>query len=171
MWDVSGVTGAAPVWQDVMRYLHAGASTAQPVPARPAGVVGQAIRYQSNIEAPREEYFLTGTAQSVIVSAVPEQIRPAISHPPPGMLVALDPDIPPARQRIRFEAQGAAHGTWRLDGKPLGARAGSPASSGRILYDWMPWPGQHTLALLDTKGKVLDEVRFEVRGATVKGRR
>jgi penicillin-binding protein 1C len=25
MWNVSGVTGAAPVWQDVMHYLHAGA--------------------------------------------------------------------------------------------------------------------------------------------------
>ncbi|MET0964739.1 MAG: penicillin-binding protein 1C [Noviherbaspirillum sp.] len=30
MWHVSGVSGAAPVWQDVMHYLHAGAPAPQP---------------------------------------------------------------------------------------------------------------------------------------------
>ena len=30
---------------------------------------------------------------------------------------------------------------------------------------WLPWPGRHRLELLDAKGKVLDSVRIEVRGA------
>jgi len=154
MWDVSGVSGAAPVWQDVMHYLHAGAPAPQP-PA-PASVQAQAIRYENHAEAARTEFFLAGTAQSVIVPADAAQIRPAIRYPTPGLVVALDPDIPPSRQRIRLLAEGAREGRWRLDGKPL------PGN------DWAPWPGRHALALVDAGGKVLDEVRFEVRGAVVR---
>ncbi len=154
MWDVSGVTGAAPVWQDVMHYLHAGAPAPQP-PA-PGSVQAQAIRYEDRAEAARTEFFLAGTAQPVIMRADAAQISPAIRYPTPGMVVALDPDIPPSRQRIRPVADGAGVARWRLDGKPL------PGS------DWAPWPGRHALALVDAGGKVLDEVHFEVRGAVVR---
>ena len=154
MWNVSGVSGAAPVWQDVMYYLHAGAPAPQP-PA-PANVQSRAIRYENNAEAARTEFFLAGTAQSVIVPADAAQIGPAIRYPTPGMVVALDPDIPPSRQRIRLLADGARTARWRLDGKPLSGD------------DWAPWPGRHALALVDATGAVLDEVRFEVRGAVVR---
>ena len=154
MWNVSGVTGAAPVWQDVMQYLHSGAPA--PQPAAPAGVQAQAIRYQDSIEPTRTEFFLAGTGQAVITRSQAEQIRPGIDYPTPGMVVALDPDIPPSRQRIRLAAQGAHAPRWRMDGKVL---AGS---------EWAPWPGRHVLALLDGSGVVLDEVRFEVRGAVVR---
>jgi penicillin-binding protein 1C len=157
---VSGITGAAPVWQEVMQYLHAGAAASQPAP--PPGVLAQAIRYQGGVEAARTEYFLAGTAQSLIVTAQPDRIRPAIRYPTPGLLVALDPDIPPARQRMRLAAQGVDRAYWRLDGKPL------PGADSRADYDWQPWPGRHTLALLDAHGAVLDEVRFEVRGAVAR---
>jgi penicillin-binding protein 1C len=156
MWNVSGVTGAAPVWQDVMHYLHAGAPAPQP-PA-PASVQAQAIRYQDHAEAARTEFFLAGTAQPVIVPAEAAQISPAIRYPTPGMVVALDPDIPPSRQRIRLLADGVRAARWRLDGKPL------PGN------DWAPWPGRHALALVDARGAVLDQVRFEVRGAVVRAR-
>jgi len=156
MWNVSGVSGAAPVWQDMMHYLHAGAPAPQP-PA-PAGVQAQSIRYANHAEAARTEFFLAGTAQSVIVPADAAQLSPAIRYPTPGMVVALDPDIPPSRQRIRLLADGVGVGAarWRLDGKPL---AGD---------DWAPWPGRHALVLTDAGGKVLDEVRFEVRGAVLR---
>ncbi len=139
-----------------MHYLHTGAPA--PQPGVPAGVQAQAIRYENRAEAARTEFFLAGTAQPVIVPADATQIRPAIRYPTPGMVVALDPDIPPTRQRIRLLAEGARESRWRLDGKPL------PGN------DWSPWPGRHLLALVDAGGKVLDEVRFEVRGAVVRGR-
>jgi penicillin-binding protein 1C len=160
MWNVSGVSGAAPVWQEVMQYLHAGVPAPQPAP--PPGVLAQPIRYQDGVEAPRTEYFLAGTVQSLIVIAQPDRIRPVIRYPTPGLLVALDPDIPPARQRMRLAAQGVGRAYWRLDGKPLSSAAG------RADYDWQPWPGRHALALLDAHGAVLDEVQFEVRGAVVR---
>ena len=65
------------------------------------------IRYEQDVEAARTEYFLPGTAQAEIRLAHARDIRPAITYPTTGMLAALDPDIPPARQRIRFRAQGA----------------------------------------------------------------
>jgi penicillin-binding protein 1C len=62
MWDVSGVTGAAPVWQEVMQYLHErGRNGARDAgngpPAKPAGVQAQTIRYEQDVEAARTEYF------------------------------------------------------------------------------------------------------------------
>jgi penicillin-binding protein 1C len=84
-------------------------------------------------------------------------------------VVALDPDIPPARQRIRLSAQGVADARWRMDGKPLAA--GHDGHNGHDGHDgkaWAPWPGRHRLELLDRQGRVLDKVEFEVRGAAVK---
>jgi penicillin-binding protein 1C len=72
--------------------------------------------------------------------------------------VALDPDIPPARQRLQFVAVGSAV-RWRIDGREFarGARAA-----------WLPWPGRHVVQLTDERGVALDEVRIEVRGAGIK---
>ncbi|MDO8651803.1 MAG: penicillin-binding protein 1C [Undibacterium sp.] len=179
MWDVSGVTGAAPVWQEVMQYLHQhkvaqkGAakgvdrSADQRISANiaPAGIVMQAIAYEGQLEAPRSEYFLPGTEQTHIRIAKPEQIRPAIRYPTAGMLVAIDPDIPSERQRIRFAAQGVKQAAWLLDGKaPVNA---NKANGAALSIDWMPWPGKHLLQLVDSQGQVLDQLRFEVRGAIV----
>jgi penicillin-binding protein 1C len=69
---------------------------------------------------------------------------------------ALDPDIPPAAQRIRFEGEA---GTWVLDGRRLGAG---------MALAWPPWPGPHRLQLLAQDGRLLQAVRFEVRGATLR---
>ncbi|WP_295756370.1 penicillin-binding protein 1C [Undibacterium sp.] len=182
MWDVSGVTGAAPIWQEVMHYLHqhklansvANKLAAKSNPAAtspmqlPAGVLAQAIVYEGALEAARTEYFLAGTEQSLIRIAHPDQIRPLIAYPTAGMLVALDPDIPPERQRIRFAAQGVKQAAWLLDGKaPAKASAGNQTNQTALSIDWMPWPGKHVLQLVDSQGKLLDQVKFEVRGAVV----
>lgn len=177
MWDVSGVTGAAPIWQEVMQYLHARDQLRQRIPQKPEGVVAQEIRYDDKQEAPRQEYFLAGTEQALIRTAKSDDIGVAIRYPTAGMLVALDPDIPPERQRIRFQASGLSNGSWRLDGKLLSAAEAAPKNrrnknvrplpvqNPQLALDWMPWPGRHVLELLDDKQTVLDQVRFEVRGA------
>lgn len=168
MWDVSGVTGAAPIWQEVMQYLH----TQQPtqVPLKPSNVTAQPISYQGGLEAPRTEFFLPGTEQNIISVAHTNDIVPQISYPTRGMLVAIDPDIPPNRQRMHFAAQGVQGipgAIWILDGKALPVVKGKkPAAD--LGYDWMPWPGRHLLVLQDRQGKVLDQLRFEVRGAVSK---
>ena len=89
------------------------------------------------------------------------QATARITAPTPGSIIALDPDVPPARQRLQLRAAGpgSARAQWRLDGKPLGRGA-------RV--SWLPWPGRHVLQLADAQGGVLDELRFEVRGAEVR---
>jgi penicillin-binding protein 1C len=84
--------------------------------------------------------------------------RARITAPASGTIIALDPDIPPARQRLHFTATGGSAVHWRMDGKPLGRGPG---------VAWLPWPGRHVVQLTDAKGTVLDEIRFEVRGAGV----
>nr|MBA2673241.1 penicillin-binding protein 1C [Ramlibacter sp.] len=81
-----------------------------------------------------------------------------ILAPADGTIVALDPDIPPKRQRLRFAAAGAGL-RWVMDGKEFarGAQA-----------QWLPWPGRHRVELMDDKGRILDTVRIEVRGAGVR---
>jgi len=158
MWDVSGITGAAPVWAALMDFLHRHEPSRAPQP--PPGLAQQRVRFGDELEAARDEWFLAGTAQALVtLSPESDKDRRAarITAPSDGTIIALDPDIPPTRQRVRFEAEG--HGLrWRIDGKPLahGAQA-----------QWLPWPGRHTVELLDASGQVADTVRLEVRGAGV----
>ncbi len=171
MHDVSGVSGAAPVWHEVMEALHRGQGSA--APAMPAGVERVPVTFADNLEPARDEVFLSGTAITRIRMAGNAQPEsggkdgntgtPAISSPANGTIFALDPDIPPTAQRVWFHAQGIAGQTarsvqWRIDGKPAG-RGGEMA--------WLPWPGRHKVELLDAAGKVVDHIGIEVRGATV----
>jgi penicillin-binding protein 1C len=156
MHDVSGISGAAPVWQTLVRYLHEGRPSKPP--AMPAGVVAQHIDYEDQREASRDEVFLTGTAQATWQAGtqVTGTQRFGIASPRDGSIFAIDPDMPPASQRITFEGE---RGVWQLDGRRIGEGA-------RI--GWAPWPGRHELSLLGRDGRVLQSVRFEVRGASVK---
>nr|WP_254435178.1 penicillin-binding protein 1C [Pandoraea communis] len=163
MWDVSGVSGAAPIWHRMMDYLHR--RTASLPPAPPPGLEHVAVQYAEHVEPTREEWFLPGTSQSTIALSSLATKAPGgplwrIAGPADGTIVALDPDIPPANQRLWFQVAAAwpKGAAWRLDGKPLagGARTG-----------WLPWPGRHTLELVDAAGVVRDSIRFEVRGATL----
>jgi penicillin-binding protein 1C len=168
MWDVSGTTGAAPIWAAVMNYLH----KTQPsrAPQAPPGVVQMPVRFASGVgeqplEAARTEWFLQGTQQPVFAMSEPggAAVRPGqqarITAPSSGTVIALDPDIPPQRQRVGFSAEGIDV-RWLVDGK-LFAKGASA--------QWAPWPGRHVVQLAGVNGEKLDEIRLEVRGAAVKG--
>jgi penicillin-binding protein 1C len=154
MWDVSGVSGAAPVWRDVMDYLHRGQPSRAPTP--PAGVVRQQIAYQPALEASRGEWFIAGTESPVIALLQDGQRAPKILYPGDASIIAIDPDIPDATQRVFFQAQGGQGLRWRLDGADLG-----PASAG---YAWRPAPGSHELALIDADARTVAATTFQVRG-------
>jgi penicillin-binding protein 1C len=165
MWDVSGTSGAAPVWAAVMAYLHQREPSHAPVP--PAGLARMHTAFANALEAERDEWFIPGTEQErMALRDAPVRLaaadRPArITAPATGTIVALDPDIPPQHQRLSFTADGAQL-RWRIDGKPL---ASGPQAQ------WLPWPGKHVVQLADAHGTVLDEIKIEVRGAGVKPRR
>ncbi|HEY8973212.1 MAG TPA: penicillin-binding protein 1C, partial [Burkholderiaceae bacterium] len=131
-------------------------------PTPPDGLVAQPVTFDGHVEAPRTEWFIAGTetARVAMASAAGSAVR-LIASPDDKSVIALDPDMPPAVQRLRFEAVAPvpAGAWWRLDGKPLGAARPLP---------WAPWPGHHELALVDATGKALDTVTFDVRGAQAK---
>ena len=154
MRAVSGTSGAAPVWREVMLALHRQAVPTRP--ARPTGVEVRPVRFAGGIEPPRTEYFLRGTDQSVYGLAPPEARRTRITSPVSGSVYALDPDIPMDRQRIRITVAGAVGG-YRLilDRKDIG-----PAGAQPLI---LPGPGAHRLALQDRTGKAVDQILFTVR--------
>ena len=155
MHQVSGVSGAAPVWAGLMRYLHAGSPSRAPRP--PAGVIALQTQFDAVQEASRREWFLPGTELARVQGGEQAAQRAqGIRSPRDGSIYALDPDIPPAAQRLQFEG---APGIWRLDGRRL-------ASGSR--YTWRPMPGRHELSLLSAQGQLLETVHFEVRGASLK---
>ena len=194
MHEVSGTSGAAPIWAAVMGFLHAREPSR--APKAPQELVRAAVRFGPGpssgagapqpLEAARDEWFVPGTQQPLFAmdsiadeaygtsasgqktfkNAARAPAAPAsasvaaparITAPASGTVIALDPDIPPARQRLQFTATRDAV-QWRLDGKPLGRGARVP---------WLPWPGRHVVQITDAQGTVLDEVRLEVRGAGV----
>jgi penicillin-binding protein 1C len=162
MRDVSGVTGAAPIWRDLIHRLAVNAPSVQPAP--PGGITRVGIWFDPAVEPERKEWFLRGTEMSVIEGAAGTtdpvaSVTPHIRYPAADTIIALDPDIPNGAQRVVFEAAPAIDGLrWRLDGAPLA----TTDSHSRV--DWMPAPGKHTLALLAVDGQTLATIAFEVRG-------
>jgi penicillin-binding protein 1C len=157
MWDVSGVTGAAPIWRDLVHYLHRDLPSRPPV--APAGLVARDVHMESAVESDRQEWFITGTEpgeRSVRVAQAYTR-TPHIIYPGKGTLIALDPDIPAGHQWLDFSASPALPGLrWELDGERLTSQDGQ--------VSWQPVSGQHQLILLDQAGQALDKVMFEVRG-------
>lgn len=236
MHSVSGTSGAAPVWAEIMGFLHR--STPSRAPQPPAGLVQQQVQFGAAgpgaagsgaagqglpLESARSEWFIAGTQQAVFAmdhvasdagsernssrnharngaglaqaatqnrSVQPVPVR--ISRPANGTILALDPDIPPDRQRVQLiarQAGMAAEQDWR-DGRlrwrmvtqriaaPVqpGAAAAGGAGTSRVSevtreigrgsqVGWLPWPGRHRIELVDAAGTVLDSVQVEVRGA------
>ena len=158
MRDVTGITGAAPVWLDVMNYLHDRFASGQI--ARPRQVVAQQVRFPGAVEAPRIEWFIGETAPNSRAADLDDR-NPRIISPAPDTIVALDPDVPFGAQRIAFEASAAAlNSHWLLDGRVLGTVRG--------VHLWAPSPGVHTLALVSETGVALDTIGFSVRGAAAR---
>jgi penicillin-binding protein 1C len=171
-----------------MNHLHKTQPSRAPKP--PAGVVQATVQFTSSTapenmastpEAARSEWFIQGTQQNQFAMntganyaymtgtsgtnslkiTASTTFTARIIAPTSGTIIALDPDIPPNRQRVTFTSDGSKL-RWLVDGKPFAN--GSTAQ-------WLPWPGRHVIQLAGERGEVLDEVRVEVRGAGIKGLR
>ena len=158
MRDVSGVTGAAPIWLAVMNYLNGDSiETALPMPGN---VVRASVSYK---ETSRDELFLAGTESSVTQLKPTQAQKPRIVYPRDGEILSLDPDIPSANQRVIFSAEPTGINLqWRLVNKNIQQQI----VNGR----WQPQAGRYRLALTNALGEVVDEVGFEMRGSSAVGR-
>jgi penicillin-binding protein 1C len=163
MRNVSGVGGAAPAWGDLMRELHRNVGSKQPT--APAGVIAQNIRYDSELEPARTDWFVAGTQPQALKGQAAlirlESPRDAsklalITQPVNGSLMAWDPDIPAAQQGVILKHSGAASAYWMLNGKRLGGNL--------LLWQRDGVAGKVTLSLHSAEDVLLDTVQFELRG-------
>jgi len=154
MWNVSGVTGAAPVWFEIMKWLHR--YDGNVTPKKPEGVIARKIDFKNGIEPARVEFFAQGTElSSVILKDIIE--NPRITYPVPGTIIAIDPDIPEQNQFVLFETQSSdPHYVWRLNNEDLGL-INNPIV-------WKPKSGKYVLSIIDGGNNAVDSVEFEVRG-------
>lgn len=152
MWDVSGITGAAPIWHEIMAYLHSREKSRPPKP--PSGVVAKQFLQEAD-KISKTEWFLTGTEPVSVGPGHQTGKKPKIIYPPNEVLLAIDPDIPVGQQKVFFEATaGIKDLQWLLNGTIVGHGATCP---------WSPVGGSYTLKLTDTNARVLDEKTFTVR--------
>jgi penicillin-binding protein 1C len=155
MLDVSGVTGAAPAWSEIMQWLHEGRPSRPPNP--PGGVVAESIEFVPAVEPARRGWFLAGTELTRVEALGRGPATARIASPANGTTIALDPDIPLANQLVIVEGRGAdASLALYLDGRRLGS-AERPRR-------WRPVPGDHRVELRTADGGVRDSAEFTVRG-------
>lgn len=138
MHDVSGVTGAAPAWLEIVNWLHR--DTPSQPPALPV----------PGLDAGSSAPFVLPAGAGL----------PRILAPAAGSIMAIDPDIPEESQQVIFEADAGAGHRWVLDGGVLG-----PATTA---VAWRPIQGAHTLSLVGDDGRAVDRVSFRVRGGKVR---
>lgn len=172
MWNVTGVTGAAPIWADLITWLEQQAGGALPPPEAPTGVVRRKARL-SGVE--RELFVLAEmdngdsaddavlVDESVVSPGAVSTVfsQPRIVYPPKAMTIASDPDIPDARERLMLESSGdVERARWVVNGVELG-----PAPR-PVLLDMTP--GRSVIELVGANGEVLDRSTVTVLGGKAK---
>lgn len=156
MHEVSGVTGAAPIWHELMLFLHQ--SLPSRSPALPKQVICQMVEFQPAIEATRHECFAQGTERSVVQLQEDLANTQTIRAPLSQTIYALDPDRALTQQKIKFLASvDDSHAVyWRVNGVVV---------SNHVLFYWLPIRGKHRIELFRQKNNLLlDTVDIEVRG-------
>ena len=162
MHNVTGITGAGPIWADVMEAAAANFGAGRPS-APPANLLKRHIQFASSdghVEARRDEWFVRGTepASTQIAERETSSAGARIVMPTDGTIIALDPDIPAAHQRVQLKSGDVAQaGCWAVNDEHLGCSAAPMA--------WSPAAGNAVIKLMDADGKALDRVTVVVRGA------
>ncbi len=155
MWNVTGISGAAPVWLEIMNTLHTGRPSRAPQPA--PGILAKTVQFKDGIESPRQEWFIRGTEPEIVVALNTRYEKPRIISPTNGSIFSIDPDIPEENQSIFFQIHPATGKfEWMLNNTLI-----SDGMTG--LFLWKPERGNHVLSITDHKRHILDSVTFVVR--------
>ena len=156
MWNVSGVQGAAPVWLDMMNYLHQRQTSVEPPAPGPESVHMAQVYFPHN-GVRQNEWYLPGTEPNNGIVTVNDKEDTRIVYPAHGAIIALDPNLEATKEPMFFRLS-AENKALRLlvDGKDVGP--------GKVFTLWRPRVGKHVLTLVDKEKKVLDEIHFSVRG-------
>ncbi len=155
MSQVSGVTGAAPSWSDIMFYLHKNKESRPPQP--PPNIVSKAIRIEQKA-GQQTEYYIAGTEP--VTELVESSPRRGVSFTFPihGTTLVRDPHRSHLKQDlfVRYKGVAPEGSVLFLNGKKLGSLS-NPFKAENVPS------GQHHMEIKDAQGSVLAEVRFLLR--------
>ena len=134
MKDVSGVSGAAPLWRKIMDKLNEHEPSKIPL----------AI---AAIHLPDTQEKLASPEKSNVVHIV---------YPGDHAVLAFDPEIPVSHQKVLFRSEGPRDlGHWFLNGKAVAKLDQN--------YFWPVERGHYQLEVRSPKQDVLDHVEFVVK--------
>ena len=168
MAGVSGVSGAGPLWRQVMLLLHR--HRPGELPPWPPGITWAraCIDYQAathgGCRAWRSEAFMPGTGPAPVGESAdpgPRPLEVSLLTPVPGAIYALDPDLDPKLRVLHCRvavSRPVEAVTWRLDGRPVAP--GDDPLTLRLRLE----PGRHRLVVRARRGRETAEaaVRFTV---------
>ncbi len=157
MNKVSGVTGAAPSWLEIMEYLHK--NTPSKNPPVPSDVRMVSIRHLWRNQF-FQEYFLKGTeieSGSVIETTKDQQAQ--FVFPAEGSVLIKDPKIDPSRiaLNVSFKGHIPPQSDLFLNGQRLG-----PALNPYKISN--PPTGIHQLSIVSPQNRVVTQVHFSIKG-------
>jgi penicillin-binding protein 1C len=135
----------------------AGAGMWPPERIVPAGVFAAQVGFPPGGEAPRREWFITGTATA---QAMPPLLAARIVAPADRAIIGPAELAGDGGLWLRASAD-LARLRWTVDGVPAG-------SGGQVR--WQPAPGLHRVELRDERGRVVDAVEIAVRSAVTGAR-
>jgi penicillin-binding protein 1C len=140
MWNVTGISGAAPLFSQLVALLHENNPSHAPI--MPSAIVEK-----------DGDYYLPGTEPVSRDLAIRKQEVKKILFPQNGSQFAYDPEIPRDRQRILFTSS-AASAIWKINGRTLTADEKAKGF-------WPEKRGKYRLELWEDRK--LDEVTFFVK--------
>ncbi|MGE0633604.1 MAG: transglycosylase domain-containing protein, partial [Pseudobdellovibrionaceae bacterium] len=135
MWNVLGVTGAGPIWQRVITWLHENRK--------------EGTRHLAAEDAEGEN--------ASEVKTTPQQYPGArILYPPSGMIMAIDREIPAKNQKVPLLAEVPNHRRyhWQIGDKKLAVNSQDTL--------WTPIPGRHQIDLF-VEGKLVESAEVIVK--------
>ncbi len=146
MWNVTGITGAAPIFSQLVSSLHAKKSSAPP--SRPLTLITVG-----------EDLYIKGTEPKNKIALSDNTPVTKILFPQQGAQFAFDPEIPENSQRILFQASG--HDLrWKMNGIEI--------KKSEIEKGFYPSKsGKYRLQLLDEKEQTKDEISFYVKSGKI----
>lgn len=152
MWNVSGISGAAQIWLEIINFLHSNKSSK--IPEVPPGVVSREITFAGKTYM---EFFLKkydfGASD---INNLKNFKTTKFIYPYNEIFIALDPDIPIENQHIFFIIEG-----YKNDLKVTINNEKMNLNSNILL--WQPKTGQHKAMLFDKNNHLLDEIIFFVK--------
>ena len=160
MRDVSGISGAAPIWHDFME------AALQHVPSRdfavPSGIVhevicpGTGLPPDSSCRDRQDEVFIAGTQPQPPVHPAPQQPAVSLSAPPNGAQYQLNLSVPLEYQAIPVDVSSTAiePGSLQIlvDGRSMAHLSGSSGN-----WIWQLQVGTHHIQAVgrDASGRLV----------------